>query len=163
MSVWVTVGIHGLCDEVSIELSLVAIFESDHIFTGVKNSAVISKSNGIAIMVSFAGCDSSPLEDATPWKIDLGSDIVVGSLRTHFEVRVCLKFHVSEVWVKGKGFHVIMVRGHVLGREVNCPGGSAKDHGDGCHKIIAKGLVNRTLKFLVCQVSEGGTANILTI
>jgi hypothetical protein len=80
MSVCVTVSVHGLSNEVDIKLSLVAVVKSNHVFTGVKDLVVMSKSNGVTVKVSFPGCDSSPFEDATPWECDFGSDIIVEDL-----------------------------------------------------------------------------------
>ncbi len=66
----------------------------DNVFAGVKDLVVICKSNGVTIVVSFPGCDQSSFEDATPRKLDLGSDVIVSGLGTYF------KFQVKEVRVK---------------------------------------------------------------
>ena len=53
MSVCVTVSVHGLSNEVNTKLSLVAVVKLNHVFTGVKDPVVVSKSNGVAVKVPF--------------------------------------------------------------------------------------------------------------
>ncbi len=105
---------------------------------------VVGKSNGVTIVVLFPGCDLPSFEDATLWKNNLGSNVSVSDLGANF------KFQVWEVRVKVKGVYVVMVWGHILGREVIRLHGSAEYVDDQCHEVITESLMHGTLEFLVC-------------
>ena len=50
----VALGIHGLCNQVHIQFSIIAILELHDILTCVEDRVGISPSNGVAVSVPFA-------------------------------------------------------------------------------------------------------------
>ncbi len=80
VSVWVTLCINCLSNQVCIEYGLITIVECELLLTCVEDGVGISQSDGVTIFISFPGGDVALCQSSPSWDRNLCVEVVVPHL-----------------------------------------------------------------------------------